>query len=95
MSNALGNPIFVDTASANMVWTNAIYVNAVKWVNPSGTPGQLARIEGPNGNRLWSSVSPGPYADSGPQELEIWWPRGFKVPTLEAGYLEIYHGEAR
>ena len=91
MAVSLKRPIVVPAADAGatVIYDKAIKVSTIHWVSAAAGVGDVAEIQAPDGNVLWSAIAPGPFFDSGLQEIDHWWNTGFKVPTLDSGTLYI------
>lgn len=71
----------IDTASANMITNQSIFVKSIRWVGRTGE----ALIADRNGKTRWRSLAP----DGERDLIELWWYEGFKCTVLDGGVLYI------
>jgi len=93
MANDLtGNPLYIDTASANALLTSRIEVLTIRWYSPSASAGHTVIVQDQDGNEKWPSVAAG----SNHVEESKWFPdhplvmSGLLIPTLASGRLLIH-----
>lgn len=85
------NTWVIDTAGAGVVEPRTVRIQSIRWIGAT-TAGHQAIVTDTADGRIWSSVAGG--ANNVESEYfggEQWY-RGFKVPTLESGTLEIVFG---
>lgn len=82
------NPLIIDTAGATLLWATSVWIDAIRWVSPTGT----AIVQDESSHTIWEAAAAD--TDLNQMETRIRARGGFKVTTLGGGRLYIYLREA-
>jgi hypothetical protein len=91
MANVSRDNVWViDTASADPISTDDIYIHALRWVSTAASAGDQVVVTNAAGDVVWEAFATGAnYTEESQVPLRI--TDGLAVPTLDSGILYLYH----